>query len=234
MIERDGPKVRVVNNVASTPSFTLRWLPEFTFNSATLSSDERARLQSLSGVEVDFIDTHDHKGFVKDFLRVCSGHRLLIELEHMSAPRRPVRSHKGLFYDAPTIRSGHLREYQIDIDARNTHFVGMAQIEPANLIEAVAHFGDGMRSFILLSDQEQTMTRELAQHVLGAVPKLPGGAYMNYAELASRFCDERTAVMRMAGYGNDGDAALQFFTTHARALGLAASLRDLARDAEVR
>jgi hypothetical protein len=110
----------------------------------------------------------------------------------------------------------------------------MAQIEPANLAEVVAYFGDGMRSFIVLSGQDQTMARELAQHVLGAVPQLPGGAYLNYAKLASRFCDESTTVMRMAGYGNDGDAALQFFATHGRAPGLAASLRDLVRDAEVR
>lgn len=234
MIERDGPKVRVVNNAASTPGFTLRWLPEFTFDSATLSGDERTRLQSLSGVEVEFIDAHDHKGFVKDFLRIFAGHRLLIELEYVSAPRRPVRSHKGLFYDSPTIRSRLFREYQVEIDVRYTHFVGMAQIDPANLVESVAHFGDGMRSFILLSDGEQNMTRELAQRALSAVPDLPGPAYLNYAKVAGIFCDESTTVMRMAGYGNDGDAALQFFATHGRAQGLAASLRDLVRDAEVR
>jgi len=54
---------------------------------------EHTHLQSLSGVEVDFVEAHDHVGFVKDFLARCQGHRLLIELEHRSAPRRPVRSH---------------------------------------------------------------------------------------------------------------------------------------------
>jgi hypothetical protein len=194
---------------------------------------EHTHLQSLSGVEVDFVEAHDHVGFVKDFLARGQGHQLLIELEHRSAPRRPVRSHKGLFYDAPTIRSGRWREFQIDIDARYSHFVGMVQIDAANLIESVAHFGDGTRSFIVLSDRDPSMTDEMVQRVIRAVPDLPGGAYLNYAKLTSTLCDEGTTVMRMAGYGNSGDAALQFFATERRALPLAAGLQALVRSAQI-
>jgi hypothetical protein len=56
----------VVANVVSVPSFTLRWLPEFMFMSTGLSNDEHTHLQSLAGVEVEFVEAHDHLGFVKD------------------------------------------------------------------------------------------------------------------------------------------------------------------------
>jgi len=104
---------------------------------------ERAWLRGLAGVEVEFLDEHDYLGFVRDFLSRTTGHKSLIQVEHTSAPRTPVRSHKGLFYEAPHIRAGTFSQFEIDIDAGHTHFVGLVAIDRSNLDECVARFGDG-------------------------------------------------------------------------------------------
>jgi hypothetical protein len=233
MSAHDGPTVRVFDNLESSPEFTLRWLPEFAFATAGLGPDELARLHQLAGVEVDFGTHGDHEGFLRDFLTRTSRHKVLFAVESESAPTRPIRSHKGLFYRAPTIRAGVFKEVEIDVGSGYTHLVGMAVITDANVRECATRLGDGLRSFAVIAEHDVPLTRANAERALSAVAGLPGGAYLNYARVAASFCDIGTTVMRMAGYGNDGDAALQSFAIRREASGLVGAFKTIVERAAI-
>jgi hypothetical protein len=74
---------------------------------------------------------------------------------------------------------------------------------------------------------------ETARRALRSAPGLLGVAYLNYAAVASEFCDSATSVARMAGYGNAGDAAVQFFSAPSQADELVNELTAVLRKAEI-
>src|SRR5580704_8714745 len=229
-----GPSVRVFDDLASAHQFTRRWLPEFAFDTTVLVESERTKLSALVGVEVDLADGRsDHEGFTRDFLTRVAQHPVLITLEYKSSPPRPVRSHKGLFYDSPRIRAGSHAELEIDVGGGYTHFVGLAVITDSNVDECIAKFGNGLQSFIVIGESELPMTMTTARCALRCAPDLPGLAYLDYAIVAAEFCDGTMSVARMAGYGNSGDAALQFFSPSSQARVLVNDLTALLRKAEI-
>ena len=181
--------------------FTRRWLPDFAFDpTALIESGGLAKLQTLVGVEFDFVDTGiDHDAFTRDFFTRIAQHPVLVTVEHTSALRRPVRSYKKRSY-----------ELELDVGGGYTHLVGVVEVTD----DRMAQFGNGRNAFIVFGQHELPITAETAQRALRCVPGLPGPACLDYAAVAVEFCDNASIVARMAGYGNTADdAALQFFAT---------------------
>ena len=203
--------ITVIPDLSAAPSFTQSWLPPFCYAPERASIQERERLRLIGGVDVFFDQPHwDVSGFLGDLL-LRGGTSLLVALEHRSMIRSQVRSHRGLFDRNSTIKRGEFSEFEVPVAGDYTHLVGMARATQSNARDCAEWLRDGTRAFAFASGAPIQPTIELAKGIINTVNDLPGRAYVNYAQLVSRYCIVGVRIVRMAGYSGSGDANVQVF-----------------------
>jgi hypothetical protein len=230
----ESPTVMSYSELSGATDFIYRWLPQFTFEIDPANVPQCRAIAGTAGIEVHFPSAvWNHLGFVADLL-VGSGRKAIVFLiEHRSAVRSRVRSHKGLFSGSASIREGEHLETEVALSGAYTHFVGMAHVSNSNARDCAQLLSDGTRAFALLAVDDMPLSSELAGLALSGIGQLPGPANLNYAAVITSIAADDSWILRLAGYSGDGDADVQLFVPRDDLLTAEGVVRALLKRAQI-